>query len=346
MSSTIPNAVRCAVLGASGYTGAEFVRILAGHPRFRLDAVIADRKAGLALEEAYPHLAHHGLTLRKLEEVDLAEIDLLFSALPHATSQKIIAALPEHVKIVDVSADFRLEDPAEYENWYGEAHQAPELQKTAVYGLTEIYREEIKTARLVASTGCNAATGLLALIPLLRARAVAPDGIFIDAKCGVSGAGRALKEASLFCEVHDGVHPYGFLGHRHLAEFDQELSKAAGRPTRATFIPHLTPMSRGILETIYVEGDAAEIRAAWREAYAGEPFIRVRPDGAAAATRHVKGSNFLDLAVVADRQRGRAIIFSALDNLVKGASGQAVQNANLMTGGAETDGLLLGPVFP
>lgn len=338
--------ISVAVLGASGYTGAEFLRLLSDHPRFRVDAIIADRKAGLDLGDVFPHLSHLELALKSLDDVDFRDFDLLFSALPHATSQKIISGLPESLRIVDISADFRLADPAAYEHWYGGAHQAADLQQTAVYGLTEIYRDEIRNARLVASTGCNAACGLLPLIPLLRAGVVSPERIIIDAKCGVSGAGRSLKEQMLFCEVHDGIHAYGLAGHRHLAEFDQELSKAAGEPVSASFIPHLTPLSRGILETIYVEGDAGEIRDVWRSVYGAEPFVRIRPDGVSPATRHVRGSNFLDLGVAPDRADGRAIILSTLDNLVKGASGQAIQNANLMFGLEETSGLLRPPAFP
>lgn len=338
--------IAVAVLGASGYTGAEFLRLLSNHPRFRVAAIIANSKAGQKIAAVYPHLAHLDMTLKRLEEVDLDQIDLLFSALPHATSQTIIKDLPERLKIVDISADFRLEDPAAYQRWYGEPHRALDLQKTAIYGLTEIYRDEIREARLVASTGCNSATGLLALIPLMRAGVIAPEHIIIDAKVGASGAGRSVKENLLYCEIHDGVQAYGVAGHRHLAEFDQELAKAAGQDVRASFIPHLCPMSRGILETIYVTGDVDAIRAAWAEAYAGEPFVRLSPEGATPSTRAVRGSNFIDLAVAPGRWPGSAILFAALDNLVKGASGQAIQNANLMMGVEETSGLLLTPSFP
>lgn len=346
MSTTTTKEINCLVLGASGYTGAEFLRLLAGHPVFRLRAAVADRKAGMRLGAVFPHLSHLDVTLQKLDEVDLDGIDLVFAALPHATSQKIISELPERLRIVDVSADFRLEDPAEYERWYGGAHLAPALQETAVYGLTEIYRDAIRDARLVASTGCNAATGLLALIPLLRAGVIAPDPIIIDAKCGVSGAGRGLKEAMLYCEAADGAQAYGLGGHRHLSEFDQELTKAAGAPVRATFIPHLCSHSRGILETIYVHGEADDIRAAWARAYGDEPFVRLLAEGASPSTRHVRGSNFIDLGVVPDRASGRSIVLSALDNLTKGSSGQAIQNANVMFGLPETAGLDAPPSFP
>ena len=340
------NAINCAVLGASGYTGAELMRILATHPRFRVTAATADRKAGQPLADVFPHLSHLGLTLTALSEVDFDAVDLIFCALPHTTTQALIAGLPERLKIVDLSADFRLADSDRYAEWYGRPHLAPVLQKSAVYGLPEIYRAQIKAARLVANTGCYVATALIPLIPLLRDRVIDPASIIIDAKSGVSGAGRGLKEAMLFCEVADGFNAYGVGNHRHMAELDQELSKAAGVDIRPTFTPHLLPQNRGILATIYVQGDAEKIDAVWRKTYGNEPFVRLRPLGQTPATRHVRGSNFIDLGVASDRAPGRAIIVSTLDNLVKGAAGQAIQNANLVMGLDETTGLMLAPVFP
>jgi N-acetyl-gamma-glutamyl-phosphate reductase len=340
------NAINCAVLGASGYTGAELMRILATHPRFRVTAATADRKAGQPLADVFPHLSHLGLTLTALSEVDFDAVDLIFCALPHTTTQALIAGLPERLKIVDLSADFRLADSDRYAEWYGRPHLAPALQKSAVYGLPEIYRAQIKAARLVANTGCYVATALIPLIPLLRDRVIDPASIIIDAKSGVSGAGRGLKEAMLFCEVADGFNAYGVGNHRHMAELDQELSKAAGVDIRPTFTPHLLPQNRGILATIYVQGDAEKIDAVWRKTYGNEPFVRLRPLGQTPATRHVRGSNFIDLGVASDRAPGRAIIVSTLDNLVKGAAGQAIQNANLVMGLDETTGLMLAPVFP
>jgi len=248
--------------------------------------------------------------------------------------------------VIDLSADFRLRDLAAYETWYGQPHAAPDLQREAVYGLTEFYREAIRPARLVAGTGCNAATGLYGLLPLVRAGVIDPDDIIIDLATGVSGAGRSPKEGMLHAEVSEGFHAYNVGRHRHLAEFDQELSRAAGRPVEVTFVPHLLPQNRGILATIHVRGDAGAVHAALAEAYAGEPFLVVLPPGEVPATRHVRGSNFAHLGVVPDRRPGRAIVFSALDNLVKGSSGQAVQNANLMLGLDETAGLTAAPLFP
>lgn len=337
-----------AILGASGYTGAELVRLLATHPEMKIAALTGDRKAGMAMGVVFPHLSHLDLpVLCRIEDVDFASIDLAFCALPHATTQGVIAKLPQDLRIVDLSADFRLRDPSEYEKWYGKLHAAPHLQAEAVYGLTEFYRDEIKAARLVAGTGCNAATGQFALRPLIEAGVIDLDEIVIDLKAGVSGAGRALKENLLHAELSGGTFPYSAGGtHRHLGEFDQEFSKLAGRKVEVQFTPHLMPFNRGILASVYVRGKATEIHETLARAYADEPFLKVLPFGQVASTRSVAGSNFCHIGVVEDRKPGRAIVFAALDNLTKGSSGQALQNANLMLGCAETEGLLLAPVFP
>ncbi len=339
---------KVAILGASGYTGAELVRLIANHPSIEITALAAERKAGLTMAEVFPHLRHLSLpTLCKIGEIDFSEIDLCFCALPHKTSQEVIAALPKTLRIVDLSADFRLRDPAAYETWYGNAHTALEQQKDAIYGLSEFYREEIKTARLVAGTGCNAATGQFALRPLITSGLIDLDDIILDLKCAVSGAGRALKENLLHAELSEGYHAYAIGStHRHLGEFDQEFSALAGRPVKVQFTPHLMPANRGILATVYVKGDARAIHQALQDAYASEPFIAVLPFGEAPSTHHVRGSNFCHIGVAADRIEGRAIIFAALDNLTKGSSGQALQNANLMLGEEETAGLMMAPLFP
>lgn len=338
---------KVAILGASGYTGAELVRLIATHPRLRITALSAERKAGQTMAEAFPHLAHLDLpAMVKIEEIDFSAVDMVFCALPHATTQAVLKDLPKTVKIVDLSADFRLDDPAAYEAWYGHPHQALELQKEAVYGLPEFYREQIRGARLVANTGCYVATSLLPLIPILRAGAASPDEIVIDAKSGVSGAGRAAKEGSLFTEVSEGFAAYGVGKHRHMAEIDQELTKAAGKPVLASFTPHLLPQNRGILATIYLQGEAEAIHAALKAQYQDEYFIHVPPLGQIPQTRHVRGSNFVKIGVAPDRKPGRSIVVSVLDNLVKGASGQAIQNANLMLGLPESMGLEQAPLFP
>ncbi|WP_122073817.1 N-acetyl-gamma-glutamyl-phosphate reductase [Pseudophaeobacter sp. EL27] len=339
---------KVAILGASGYTGAELVRLIANHPNIEIKALAAERKAGLTMAQVFPHLRHMSLpTLCKISEIDFSGIDLCFCALPHKTSQEVIAALPKGLKVVDLSADFRLRDPAEYEKWYGNPHAALEQQEEAVYGLSEFYREEIKSARLVAGTGCNAATGQFALRPLITSGLIDLDEIILDLKCAVSGAGRALKENLLHAELSEGYNAYAMGGtHRHLGEFDQEFSALAGRPVRVQFTPHLVPVNRGILATVYVKGDAQAIHQCFEQAYRDEPFLEVLPFGEAPSTHHVRGSNFCHIGVAADRIEGRAIVFAALDNLTKGSSGQALQNANLMLGEEETAGLMMAPLFP
>ena len=337
-----------AILGASGYTGAELIRILATHPSIRIAALTGNAKAGQPLGEVFPHLGHLGLPdLVRIEDVEFAGIDLAFCALPHATSQAVIKDLPGDLKVVDLSADFRLRDPEAYAKWYGKAHAAPELQAEAVYGLTEVYRDEIARARLVAGTGCNAMTGLFMLRPLVAAGVVDADDIQLDLKCGPSGAGRTLRENLLYAELAEGSSAYAVGGtHRHLGEFDQELSLAAGREVRIGFQPHLVPMNRGILATAYLKGDPGEVHEALSAAYVDERFVDVLPFGAVPATHHVRGSNRCVIGVAGDRRPGRATVVGALDNLAKGSSGQAVQNANLMLGLPEAAGLDLVPMFP
>ena len=339
---------KIAILGASGYTGAELVRLIATHPSMEIAALSADRKAGMAMADVFPHLRHLDLpNLVKIDQIDFSNIDLCFCALPHATSQAVIRDLPKTLKIVDLSADFRLRDPAEYEKWYGKPHAALDCQAEAVYGLTEFYREEIRSARLVAGTGCNAATGMFALLPLMASGVIDRDEVILDLKCAVSGAGRSLKENLLHAELSEGTHAYAAGGtHRHLGEFDQEFSKAAGEPVAVQLQPHLIPSNRGILATCYVRGDAQVIHDTLAAAYADEPFIEVLPFGQHPSTKHVRGSNFAHIGVVADRKPGRATVFAAVDNLTKGSSGQALQNANLMLGEEETAGLMLAPLFP
>lgn len=339
---------RIAILGASGYTGAELVRLIATHPGMEIVALSADRKAGQTMAEVFPFLRHLDLPrLQKIDEIDFSGVDLAFCALPHATTQAVISALPRDLRIVDLSADFRLRDVAAYEKWYGQPHSAPDLQAEAVYGLTEFYREEIRAARLVAGTGCNAATGQYALRPLIEAGVIDLDRIVIDLKAGVSGAGRSLKENLLHAELSGGTHSYSAGGrHRHLGEFDQEFSAIAGRPVHVQFTPHLLPMNRGILASIYLDGDPARVHEVLAARYADEPFLQVLPFGAVPSTRDIAGSNYCHVGVMGDRIPGRALVIAVLDNLTKGSSGQAIQNANLMLGLDEAAGLSLAPVFP
>ncbi|RZW03113.1 MAG: N-acetyl-gamma-glutamyl-phosphate reductase [Rhodobacteraceae bacterium] len=337
-----------AILGASGYTGAELVRLISTHPSFRITALSGDRKAGQPMTEVYPHLRHMDLPdLVKIEDIDFSTVDLAFCALPHATSQAVISELPADLKVVDLSADFRLRDPDAYQTWYGKAHSAPELQKEAVYGLTEFYRDEISGARLVAGTGCNAATGQFAMRPVIEAGLIDLDDIVLDLKAAASGAGRSLKEHLLFAELFENVKGYSTGGkHRHLGEFDQEFSKIAGREVRVQFAPHLIPATRGILLTCYVKGDPSAVHDCLVAAYADEVFIQVLPMGEVPQMKDVRASNFCHIGVAGDRLPGRATVVAVLDNLTKGSSGQAIQNANLMLGEDETAGLLAAPVYP
>ena len=339
---------KVAILGASGYTGAELVRLIATHEGLEIAALSADRKAGMDMAEVFPFLRHLTLPkLVKIDEIDFSGIDLCFCALPHATTQQVVAALPRTLRIVDLSADFRLRDVAEYEKWYGQPHAAVDLQREAVYGLTEFYRDDIRAGRLIAGTGCNAATGQYALRPLIQAGVIDLDNILIDLKAGVSGAGRAAKENLLHSELSGGTHSYSAGGkHRHLGEFDQEFSAIAGRPVLVQFTPHLLPMNRGILATTYVQGEARQVHDTLAAAYADEPFLKVLPFGALPSTRDIAGSNFCHIGVTGDRIPGRAVVIAVLDNLTKGSSGQALHNANLMLGIEETTGLMLAPLFP
>jgi N-acetyl-gamma-glutamyl-phosphate reductase len=344
------------VLGASGYTGSELVRMLLRHPRAEVVLLTAERSAGKAMREVFPQFSPFELpTLVAIEGLDWvkAGLDLAFCALPHATTQKVLKDLLAQApatKVVDLSADFRLHDTAAYAKWYGHEHHATELQKEAVYGLAEIHRRDIKKARLVANPGCYTTCAQLPLIPLIKAKAIDLEEIVVDAKSGMTGAGRAAKEAMLFSEVSEGFNAYGVGHHRHMAELDQEFSLAAEREVVVSFTPHLVPMNRGIYSTIYVRGKRGrtpqDLHAILLKFYAKEPFVHVLPFGETPQSRHVRGSNMTFIGVVKDRIEGRAIVMSTLDNLVKGASGQAIQNMNLMLGYAEQLGLEQVALFP
>ena len=346
--------LKIAVLGASGYTGADLIRLALLHPQVEIVALSGERKAGQAVDAVWPHFKAYPLPdLVTAESIDFSQVDAVFGCLPHATSQQIIRQIfegPNPPKVIDLSADFRLRDPATYEQWYGNPHAALELQGEAVYGLTEHAREQLRSARLVACPGCYPTAALLALIPLLQNRLITPRNITINALSGVSGAGRSLKEANLFAEVAEAMHPYGLGHHRHMPEIEQELGKAAGEPLYISFTPHLVPINRGELETITVEltdGQSADsLREALAQRYADEPFVHVLPKGVAPATRMVRGSNHCVINVFPDRIPGRAIVVSAIDNLVKGSSGQAIQNFNVMFGLPETMGVEQAPLFP
>jgi N-acetyl-gamma-glutamyl-phosphate reductase len=365
---TIPTVI----LGASGYTGAELLRLLQNHPVFEIVALTGDSQAGKPIEAVYPHLRGRNLpALVRHTEVDFSNVGLVFCCLPHGTTQEIIASLPPHVKIVDLSADFRLLDAASYEEWYGHPHRALDLQTTAVYGLTELNRERVKTSRLVANPGCYPTSILLPMLPLVQAGLVDAHSIIANSLSGISGAGRSTKQEMLFTELDGGVSAYGIGRHRHVAEIEQELNHVTcelgepamsprsgakqspagdlAKPINISFTPHLVPMSRGMLSTIHAtlsSGTTADSVRAWlAKRYASEPFVRVLETGAA-SSHQVRGTNQCVMSVHAGRLPSELIIVSVIDNLVKGASGQALQNANLMFGLPETTNLELTAIFP
>ncbi len=342
--------IHTAILGASGYTGAELLRLLNGHPLFSVVALTGDSQAGKAMAEVYPHLRTLNLPkLVKHTEVDFSKVDLVFCCLPHGTTQEIIAGLPKHIRIVDLSADFRLHDVEAYKEWYGHEHRAPQLQHDSVYGLTEFYRDEIKTARLVANPGCYPTCSLLPVLPLIEAKIIIPMSVSIDAMSGISGAGRSAKQEMLFTELDGGVAAYSVGHHRHMAEIDQEISRRAKTDITASFTPHLVPMTRGMLSTIHAglceKVTVEKARDCLKKHYKKEPFVHVLDTGSP-STHQVKGTNFCFISVHEGRIQGELIIVSVIDNLVKGASGQALQNANLMFGLPETTGLEQTAIFP
>ena len=342
-------AIRIAVLGASGYTGADLVRLALMHPGIEIAALSANAKAGQSMAEVWPHFAPYPKlpSLMKAEDIDWTDIDAVFGCLPHEASATLLSTL-SGPRIIDLSADFRLKDAATYAEWYGGAHPAPALLAETVYGLTEYARPALPGARLVACPGCYPTAVLLALLPLVEAGLIDPARISVNALSGTSGAGRGLKEANLFAEVAEAVHPYAIGAHRHMPEIEQQIGARAGQPVRISFTPHLVPINRGELVTIAVETGAlvAELRAALAARYADEPFVQLLPEGVAPATRMVRGSNHAVVNVFEDRLPGRALVIAAIDNLVKGSSGQAIQNFNLMFGLGETAGLTQVPLFP
>lgn len=342
-----------AIVGASGYTGLELIRILHCHPEVAVTCLTSEQSAGRPISDVFPTLRGRcEIVLDNLEPVRVAEkADIIFTALPHKAAMEVVPTFFKlGKKIIDLSADYRLSDPAVYGEWY-EPHLNPAGLKKAVYGLPEIRRGKIKGAKLVANPGCYPTSIILALAPLLKKGLIDLSSIIVDSASGVTGAGRSAKVDSLYCEVNEGFKAYGVGGvHRHIPEIEQELSLLAGEPLIITFTPHLAPMDRGILSTVYAAPKKTisneTIATLYREFYNGEPFVRVLSNGSLPSTAFVRGSNFCDIAPVVDARTGRIIIVSAIDNLVKGASGQAVQNMNLVCGFPETMGLEGLALFP
>ena len=334
--------IRAAILGASGYVGGELLRLIAAHPELAPAKLFGESKAGQPLAAVHPHLgaAYPEANIERFDDGALLDVDLVFAALPHGHSQKIAAGiLDEAIPFVDLGADFRLDDAATYERWYGHAHQAPKLLSTFAYGIPELNREAIRGSKAVAAAGCYATAAILALKPLVDAGLVEANSLIVDAASGVSGAGREAKEATAFCTVTESFSAYGLLNHRHTAEMEMVLGG------RLLFTPHLAPMSRGILATCYgkaaVAGDPLQVL---RDAYAGEPFVHVTDQPP--ATKWVGGSNVALVTARRDERTGRILAISAIDNLGKGAAGQMIQCANLMLGLEETAGLATMGVYP
>ena len=345
--------INIGIVGASGYTGAELARILVNHPEARITVATSRQYAGRPLSEIFPHLRGRAdLVCENLPVAELCErADLFFTAVPHKTAMDLVPdLLAAGKKVIDLSADFRLRDLAVYEEWY-QPHSSSHLLNEAVYGLPELYRKQIAGSRLVANPGCYPTSIILGLAPLLAAGAIMPETIIADSKSGTSGAGRAAQTGTLFCEVHDGFRPYKVgRAHRHTPEIEQELSADAGKQVKVTFTPHLLPISRGILSTIYASlapgFDRKRIDELYRAKYGDEPFVRLLADGVFPATQYVRGSNYCDISYKIDPATGRIIVMTTIDNIVKGASGQAVQNMNIVCGFAETAGLGVVPFFP
>ncbi|WP_298272845.1 N-acetyl-gamma-glutamyl-phosphate reductase [Geobacter sp.] len=345
--------LKVAVVGASGYTGVELLRLLHSHPEVAVTCITSEQSAGKPVADVFPTLRkRYGQILENLEPVRVADkADFIFTALPHKAAMEVVPTfLRLGKRIVDLSADYRFHDAAVYEEWY-EPHMNPELLSEAVYGLPEVRRDRIVGARLVGNPGCYPTSVILALQPLLRNGLIDPATIIADSKSGVSGAGRGAKVDNLYCEVNEGFKAYGVGGvHRHTPEIEQELSLLAGAKVTISFTPHLVPMDRGILSTVYARlttaKSGAELAALFADYYGGEQFVRMLPSGSYPSTAHVRGANFCDLGVAVDGRTGRVIVVSAIDNLVKGAAGQAVQNMNIMCGFPEGLGLEGLPFFP
>ncbi len=338
--------IKTAILGASGYTGIELMKILSAHPNTAISAVTSRQYKGMKVSEVFPELTRYvDIAFSDTDNMNaLSDAELVFTALPHGTSQEIVLKLLEQKKkVIDLSADFRLKDPSIYEKWYGE-HNAREILHGAVYGLPELYRQSIKKADLIANPGCYPTSAILGLAPLLKKTLIDHNTIVIDSKSGISGAGRNPSLSTSFVEVNEGFQAYNVGTHRHIPEIEQELSLIAANEIKVTFIPHLLPISRGMLSTIYAnlvdDVNTLDIISLFQEYYRKEPFIRVMREEQHPNVLQVRGSNFCDISVTVEKRTKRIIVITAIDNLIKGASGQAVQCMNIMCALPEETGLL------
>ena len=330
--------IKAAVLGATGYAGIELVRLLTNHPGVSIEILGSQSFDGQSISDVYPNFK--GVLDKKCEKVDVdavAKCDVAFTALPHGASKEVIPSIIEKgVKVIDLSGDFRYDDIEVYEKWYGQKHSSPELLKESVYGMPELYRDKIKSARLIGNPGCYTTCSILGAYPLLKSGIGSSENIIIDAKSGVTGAGRGLTQQVHFCECTENMKAYKVATHRHTSEIEQELSHAAEKPVMVSFTPHLIPVKRGILSTIYInlnkKQTTEELTELYKDFYKDEFFVRVKDAGKLPESKHVAGSNFVDIGVVADERLNRAVVVSSLDNIVKGAAGQAVQNMNIMFG--------------
>lgn len=330
--------IKAAVLGATGYAGIELVRLLTNHPGVSIEILGSQSFDGQSISDVYPNFK--GVLDKKCEKVDVdavAKCDVAFTALPHGASKEVIPSIIEKgVKVIDLSGDFRYDDIEVYEKWYGQKHSSPELLKESVYGMPELYRDKIKSARLIGNPGCYTTCSILGAYPLLKSGIGSSENIIIDAKSGVTGAGRGLTQQVHFCECTENMKAYKVATHRHTSEIEQELSHASDKPVMVSFTPHLIPVKRGILSTIYInlnkKQTTEELTELYKDFYKDEFFVRVKDAGKLPESKHVAGSNFVDIGVVADERLNRAVVVSSLDNIVKGAAGQAVQNMNIMFG--------------
>ncbi|MBI5056881.1 MAG: N-acetyl-gamma-glutamyl-phosphate reductase [Nitrospirae bacterium] len=344
--------LKVAILGGSGYAGSELLRLLLSHPHVEVTAVTSERSAGTKIADSFLHLRNTDLKFEPLDLKILKEkADLFFLCLPHKTSQEAVAALHKAgKKVVDFSADYRIKNIKVYQDWYNTSHNFPGLLKKAVYGLPEIYRKQIKKASIIANPGCYPTSAILGLAPVIGKDFIDSDSVIVDSKSGTSGAGRSPAQPLMFCEVNESVKAYAVTSHRHTPEIEQELSAVSKKKIKIIFTPHLMPIDRGILSTIYLrlkkKVNLSGVQKIYNEFYKDEPFVRVLNNGVYPTTKAVKGTNFCDLSVFHDKRTQSLIVVSAIDNLLKGASGAAVQNMNIMYGFDETAGLMASPPSP